>query len=159
MPQKSESQIKNELTLKAIDEFLGNRKKNPFGSHRQNMNVIKGWKILQIVAAQAGWKAVYCQESEYSQVKISNRVIICWALVEAIGADDALRTEVRGIVQESNHLAVVGDLITTDKIGDHDVNGNQYFLGYNDPEAHKESDYWLKQANVWLKTEKAKRAK
>ena len=121
------------------------------------MNVVKGWKILQIIAAQAAWKAVYCQESENSQVKISNRAIICWALVEAVGAEGALQTEVRGVVQESNHLIIVGDLITTDNIEEEDVGRNQYFLGYNDPDSHKESDYWIEQANVRLKTENRKR--
>jgi hypothetical protein len=123
------------------------------------MNVINGWKIFQIIAAQPGWKAIHCQESENGQVKISNRPIICWALVEVIGEDDALRTEVRGVVQESNHLVIAGDLIRTDKIGEEDVGGSQYFLGYNDPEAHKESDYWINQANVRLKTENDKRPK
>ena len=122
------------------------------------MNLTKRWKILQIVAAQPGWEAVYGQGSERSKVNISIRVIICWALVETIGADDALRTEVRGVVQESNQLIVVGDLITTNKNREEDSMGNQYFLGYNDPEAHKESDYWINQAHLWLKTNTGKRA-
>jgi len=122
------------------------------------MNVNKRWKILQIVAAQAGWKAVYCQESENQQVKITNRVILCWALVESTGADNALQTEVRGIVQESKDLAVVEDSITTENIGAEAVLGKQYLLGYNDPDAHKESDYWLNQAKVHLQSEKAQRA-
>ncbi len=120
---------------------------------------MKEWKMLQIIAAQAGWKAIHCQESENRQVKISSRAVICWALVEPIGAEDALRTEVRGVVQESNHLVIVGDLIKTDKNGEEGVEGSQYFLGYNDPEAHKESDYWIKQGTVRLKTENDKRAK
>lgn len=123
------------------------------------MNVNKKWKILQIVAAQPGWKAVYCQESENKQVRISNRVIICWALVESSGADDAVQTEVRGTVQESNHLGIVGDLLTTEKIGAMEVSGQQYFLGYNDPDAHKESDYWLDQAKVRLHSEYSKVAR
>jgi len=117
------------------------------------MNVTNGWKILQIVAAQAGWKAIYCQESANRQVKISHRVIICWALVEAVGAGDADGTEVRGIVQESNRLGIVGDSIATGNMGEAGAMGNQYFLGYNDPDAHKESDYWIEQANVRIKTE------
>lgn len=121
------------------------------------MNVSKGWKILQIIGAQAGWKAVHCEESENKEVKIFNRAIICWALVEPIGEGEVLRTEVRGVEQESNHLVIVGDLIKTDKIGEVGIDGNQYFLGYNDPEAHKESDFWIKQANVRLKTENDKR--
>jgi len=122
------------------------------------MNVTNGWKILQIIAAQPGWKAMYCQESTNRQVKISNRVIICWALVDAIGAGEARRTEVRGIVQESNGLGIVGDSIATDNREEEAVNGNQYFVGYNDPEAHKESDYWIEQANVRLKLESGKTA-
>jgi hypothetical protein len=62
-------------------------------------------------------------------------------------------------VQESSHLVIVGDLIKTDKNGEEGVEGNEYFLGYNDPEAHKESDYWIKQGTVRLKTENDKRAK
>ncbi len=120
------------------------------------MNVNKRWKILQIVSAQPGWKAVYCQESENNQVKISNQVIICWALVESTGADDALQTEVKGIVQESNHLVIVRDLITTEKLGEEEVLGNQYLLGYNDPDAHKESDHWIERAKVRLHTENTK---
>lgn len=117
------------------------------------MNVTNGWKILQIIAAQPGWKAMYCQESANRQVKISHRVIICWALVDAISAGDARRTEVRGIVQELSNLGIVGDSTANGKIGDEHSMGNQYFLGYNDPDAHKESDYWIEQANVRIKTE------
>jgi hypothetical protein len=118
------------------------------------MNVSNQSKICQIVAAPAGWKAVYCQGSR--EVKISNRVIICWALVETVGEDGALRTEVRGVVHESGHLTIVGDLITTDGLTEEEVIENQYFLGYNDPEAHKETDYWINQAKMRLKTIKAK---
>jgi hypothetical protein len=120
------------------------------------MNVTHGWKILQIIAAQPGWKAMYCEESANRQVKISHRVIICWALVDAIGAGDARRTEVRGIVQESNGLGIVGDSIANGSIGAVGENGNKYFLGYNDPDAHKESDFWIEQANVRIKMENDK---
>jgi hypothetical protein len=120
--------------------------------------VTNGWKILQIIPAHSGWKAVHCQESETSQVKISNRAIICWALVEGTSDNNVPRTEVRGVEQESNHLVIVGDLIKSDKIGEDGVDRNQYFLGYDDPEAHKESDHWIEQANARLKTERCKRA-
>jgi hypothetical protein len=50
-------------------------------------------------------------------------------------------------------------LIKTDKIGEEGVDGNQYFLGYNDPDAHQESDYWIKQANLRIKREHDKTAK
>ena len=120
------------------------------------MNLTNRSKILQIIAAQPGWKAVYCQESENKQVKISHRVIICWALVEFIGPDEAMQTEVRGIVQESKQLVMVGDLITAEKISEDDGMNKQYLLGYNDPDAHKESDYWIEQAKVRLQSENAK---
>ena len=123
------------------------------------MNVIKEWKILQIIPAQAGWKAVCCQESDNRQIEISNRGIICWALVEARGEDSVLQTEVRGVVQQSNHLVIVGDFIKTSKVGEEEVDGNQYFLGYNDPEAHKESDHWINQAKARLKRERDQRGK
>lgn len=122
------------------------------------MNVAKESKIVQIIPAPPGWKAVHCQALEDGQIEISNRAIICWAIVEALGESGAPRTEVRGVEQESNHLVIVGDLITPDKIGEKGVDRNQYFLGYNDPEAHKESDYWIMQANARLKTENDKRA-
>lgn len=121
------------------------------------MNLTNRSKILQIIAAQPGWKAVYCQESENKQVKISHRVIICWALVEFSGSDDSLQTEVRGIVQESKQLVMVGDLITAEKISEDVGMNKQYLLGYNDPDAHKESDYWIEQAKVRLQSENAKR--
>lgn len=120
------------------------------------MNPTREWKILQIVAAQAGWKAIYCQESANRQVKISHRVIICWALVDAVDAGNAHGTEVRGIVQESNRLGIVGDSLANGNTGDEGAKQDQYFLGYNDPDAHKESDFWIEQANVRIKTEKGK---
>ena len=116
------------------------------------MKTSNGWRILQIVAAQDGWMAVFCEESQSKEIKTSNRPIICWALVEALGGTDGLRTEVRGVVQESSRLVIVGDLMTTDEVGERDKSGREYFLGYNDPEAHKESDYWMKQASIRIKT-------
>ena len=123
------------------------------------MNEYKSWKILQIVPAQGGWKAVHCRESENKQIEISNRPIICWALVEPSGETAVGRTQVRGIEQQSDDLAVVEDLIDTEEVGKDGANRNQYFLGYNDPEAHRESDYWIKQANDRLRSEKEKRLK
>jgi hypothetical protein len=120
------------------------------------MNENKRWKILQIIPAQGGWTAVYCQESKNHQIEISNRPIICWALVEPVGETAVVRTQVRGIEQESNELAVVGDLIKADGVGGDGTDRTQYFLGYNDPVAHKESDYWIKQANDRLRAEREK---
>jgi len=116
------------------------------------------WKIQQIIPAQPGWKAVYCYGSNISEVRISNRVIICWALVETMGADAALRTEVRGVVQDSNRLIVVGNSTAAGPITNGDTAENQYFIGYNDPDAHKESDYWIDQARARLKCEHSKTA-
>jgi hypothetical protein len=121
------------------------------------MNESKNWKILQIIPAQAGWKAVHCQKSQNKEVEISNRSVICWALVEFVGESALARTQVRGIEQGSNGLAVVEDLLHADRVSEDGTDRNQYFLGYNDPEAHKESDYWIKQANDRLRVEEEKR--
>jgi hypothetical protein len=118
------------------------------------MNENRRWKILQIIPAQGGWTAVHCQESKNHQIEIFNRPIICWALVEPVGEGADVLTEVRGIEQESNELVVVGDSINADGVGSNGTDRNQYFLGYNDPEAHEESDCWIKQANGRLRTEK-----
>lgn len=120
------------------------------------MNVRNEAKICQIVAAQPGWKAVYCQG--HGEVKISNRVIICWALVEIIGANGAAQTEVRGVVQESGRLTIVGDMTATDDITGKEAIEKQYFLGYNDPDEHKETDYWINQAQVRIAAKNAKTA-
>ena len=132
------------------------RNHDPFNFRRGEMTVTKEWKILQIVPAQPGWKAVFCGESENKQVKISNRVIICWALVEAVGANEAPRTDVRGVVQVSNRLTIVGNSTGTDGMTEDDSIGEQYFIGYNDPDAHKESDHWIDQARARLKLEHGK---
>jgi hypothetical protein len=109
------------------------------------------WKILQIIPAQVRWKAIHCQESGDSEVNVYDRAVICWALVETVAEGGLIRTETRGIEQRSDRLVIVEDLIAEDGI-----NPNQYFLGYDDPEAHRESDYWIKQANNRLKAEKEK---
>lgn len=116
----------------------------------------KNWKILQIIPAQEGWKAVHCQQSENEQIEISNHGVICWALVEAIGESADVRTQVRGIEQESDGLVVVDDLMNAKVVGKNGTDRNRYFLGYNDPDDHKESDYWIEQANERLRKEKEK---
>ena len=124
------------------------------------MSEHNGWKILQIIPAQGGWKAVHCQESENKQIVIFNRAIICWALAEAIGESDSpMRRQVRGIEQESNQLVIAEDLIIRERIGEDDIDRNQYFLGYDDPQSHRESDYWIKQATSRLKIEREERSK
>jgi hypothetical protein len=123
------------------------------------MNENKEWKILQIISAQVGWKAIYCQESINNEVTVYERPVICWALVEGIGEGGLIRTETRGIEQRSDRLVVVEDLIRTETMKENGIDPNQYFLGYDDPEAHRESDYWIKQANNRLKAEKGKKQK
>jgi hypothetical protein len=144
-------------TPKEITVLLKRMERELPNARRGSMNEYKSWKILQIIPAQGGWKAIHCQELEDRQIEISNRPIICWALVEPVGETTVVRTQVRGIEQELNDLAVVEDLISTEDIREDGADRNQYFLGYNDPEAHKESDYWIKQANHRLRTEKEKR--
>jgi hypothetical protein len=122
----------------------------------KDLSLTNGWRILQIVTAQPGWKAVYCQEAANRQVRISHRVIICWALVDAVDAGETRRTEVRGVVQESGGLGIVRDSIAADTQSGEDALGEQYFLGYNDPEAHKESDYWIELANLRFRRESGK---
>jgi hypothetical protein len=123
------------------------------------MNESKSWKILQIIPAQAGWKAVHCQESKNKEIEISNRPIVCWALVESVVEIEAVGTQVRGIEQELNELAVVEDLIHREEedVGQGRADRDWYFLGYNDPEAHKESDYWAEQGMRRIRMEKAKK--
>jgi hypothetical protein len=119
------------------------------------MNENKSWKILQIIPAAAGWTAVRCQESKhYTSVQIYNRTIVCWALVEAVGATADVQTQVRGVEQGSKDLAVVEDLVRSEAADGDDGEQNQYFLGYNDPDAHKESDYWIMQAHARLRKER-----
>ena len=144
-------------TPEEITVLLKRIEKEQPNARRGSMNEYKSWKILQIIPAQGGWKAVHCQELEDRQIEISNRPIICWALVEPVGETTVVRTQVRGIEQELNDLAVVEDLISSEDIREDGADRNQYFLGYNDPEAHKESDYWIKQANHRLRIEKEKR--
>ena len=113
----------------------------------------KNWKILQIVPAQSGWKAVHCDQSADREIKIYNRAIICWALVQAIGEGAVDQTEVRGMEQNLHGLIVVDDVIQKEGAGENETDRNQYFLGYNDPDAHKESNYWIDQAHARLKIE------
>ena len=122
------------------------------------MRKVSQWKIVQIIPAQVGWKAVHCQASTNKHLEISSLSVVCWAIVEKDGGDDAARTEVRGIEQGANHLAVVEDIISKEAIGDDGVDRNLYFLGYDDPDAHKESAYWIRQGHSRLTLEKEKRA-
>jgi hypothetical protein len=122
------------------------------------MNSKREWKISQIIPAQPGWKAVHCADSEESQIVMFNRVIICWALVEDLGSNGGGRTQVRGMEQRLDDLIVVDDLIANEKASADDINGNQYFLGYDDPEGHRESEYWIGQAKRRLAREREQRA-
>jgi hypothetical protein len=120
------------------------------------MNKNENWKILQIIPAQGGWTAVHCQEAKNHEITIFNRPIICWAVVEAAADTAAVRREVRGVEQESNVLAVVDDCINVEQVDGFGTDQNQYFLGYNDPDLHKESHYWMQQANERLRMEREK---
>jgi hypothetical protein len=117
------------------------------------------WKIKQIIPAQPGWKAVHCGESENGQVAMFNRAIICWALVEELGVSDAGRTQVRGMEQRFDDLIVVDDVLKAETIPADGVDCNQYFLGYDDPDAHRESQYWIGEANRRLQKEREHRGK
>jgi hypothetical protein len=114
------------------------------------MSEQENWKILQIIPAQPGWKAVHCEESANGEMRITNRSIICWALVEPIDKSIVGGTEVRGVEQGAKDLAIVESLIKTQD----NVNRNQYFLGYDDPAAHKESEYWVQLGNHRIRKEK-----
>ncbi|MGH7929542.1 MAG: hypothetical protein ACREQV_17280, partial [Candidatus Binatia bacterium] len=112
------------------------------------------WKIKQIIPAPAGWKAVHCGESENGQVVMYNRAIICWALVEQLGVSESGRTQVRGMEQRLDELIVVDDVTEAETIPSGGVDCNQYFLGYDDPDGHRESEYWIGEAKRRLKREK-----
>jgi len=117
------------------------------------------WKIKQIISAQRGWKAVHCAQSENGQLVMFNRAIVCWALVERFESSEVGQTEVRGMEQRFDDLIVVGDIIKAEMIPAEDIDCNEYFLGYDDPDAHRESEYWIGEANRRLKREKEQRAK
>ena len=123
------------------------------------MNSNKELKIKQIISAQRGWKAVHCAQSESGQLAMFERAIVCWALVEQHGGSEGGRTEVRGMEQRFDHLIVVGNVIKTEIIGADEVDCNEYFLGYDNPDAHRESQYWIGEAYRRLSKEKAQRAK
>jgi hypothetical protein len=123
------------------------------------MNSNREWKIKQIIPAQRGWKAVHCAQSENGQLVVFDRAVVCWALVEQDGVSEAGQTEVRGMEQRFDDLAVVDDVIKAATLRGDDVDCNEYFLGYNDPDAHRESEYWIGEASRRLKREKEQRAK
>jgi hypothetical protein len=123
------------------------------------MNSNKQLKIKQIISAQRGWKAVHCTQSESGQVAMSERAIVCWALVEQDEPREVKRTEVRGMEQRFDDLIVVGDIIKAVTVRADDIDRNEYFLGYDDPDAHRESQYWIGEADRRLKREKEQRAK
>jgi hypothetical protein len=124
----------------------------------ETMNT-REWNIKQIIPAQPGWKAVHCGESENGQVVVFNRAIICWALAEELGVSDHGQTQVRGMEQRMNELILVDNVIQPERIAAAGAEGNQYFVGYDDPDAHRESEYWIGEARRRLKTEKEQRAK
>jgi hypothetical protein len=116
-------------------------------------------KIKQIIPAQPGWKAVHCAESEDGQLVMFNRAIICWALVEELDVNDQGQTQVRGIEQRADELILVDNASEIEGNAVNGVDFNQYFLGYDDPAGHRESEYWIGEAKRRLQREKEKRAK
>jgi hypothetical protein len=74
---------------------------------------------------------------------------------DALGEGGVAGTEVRGVEKQEDHLAVVEDLIKGGENGDDGIDRSQYFLGYDDPATHKESEYWIQQANDRCKRERA----
>ena len=123
------------------------------------MNSNKELKIKQIISAQRGWKAVHCAQSDNGQLAMFERAIVCWALVEQHGGSEGGRTEVRGMEQRFDDLIVVGNVIKAETIGADEVDCNEYFLGYDDPDAHRESQFWIGEAYRRLSKEKEQRAK
>ena len=123
------------------------------------MNANREWKIKQIISAQRGWKAVHCTQSKNGQLVMFNRAVVCWALVKQNQSSEVGQTEVRGMEQRFDDLVVVSDAIKAETIRGDDIDCNEYFLGYDDPDAHRESEYWIGEANRRLKREKDKRAK
>jgi hypothetical protein len=117
------------------------------------------WNIKQIIPAPPGWKAVHCGESENGQIGMFNRAIVCWALVEDLSASEGGRTQVRGMEQRSDELTVVDDLVKAETIPADGANCNEYFLGYDDPDSHRESEYWIREAKRRLEAKKQERAK
>jgi hypothetical protein len=115
-------------------------------------------KIKQIISAQRGWKAVHCTQSESGQVAMSERAIVCWALVEQNESGEVKGTEVRGMEQRFDDLVVVGDIIKVESFARDELDCNEYFLGYDDPDAHRESQYWIGEAYRRLSKEKEQRA-
>jgi hypothetical protein len=122
------------------------------------MKTNREWRIKQIISAQPGWKAVHCGAAENGQVVMYNRAIICWALVEEAGVSDGGCTQVRGMEQRFDDLIVVDDGIDTAMPPGDGGDCHQYFLGYDDPDGHRESEYWIGEAKRRLKREKEQRA-
>ncbi len=88
-----------------------------------------------------------------------NRVIVCWALVEEFNGSQGGRSQVRGMEQRLDELIVIDDVIKAETIALDGMDCNEYFLGYDDPDGHRESEYWIAEAKRRLKREKEQRAK
>jgi hypothetical protein len=85
------------------------------------------------------------------------RAIVCWALVEKNDGSETGKTEVRGMEQRFDDLVVVDDVIKIEVIRENELDCNEYFLGYDDPDAHRESQYWIGEAYRRLSKEKEQR--
>ena len=122
----------------------------------------KEWKILQIIPAHSGWRAVYGQESENREIEVSKRHVVCWALVAEIvviknKSKETGRRKVQGIEQSGVLLNFSEDLIISDRLEKRSVDPNQYFLGYEDPQESEEG--WEDFVEDHLKLERQKRSK
>jgi hypothetical protein len=61
--------------------------------------------------------------------------------------------------QRSDELIVVDDLIKAETIPADGIDCNEYFVGYDDPDGHRESGYWIAEAKRRLQLEKEQRRK
>ena len=123
------------------------------------MNSNKELKIKQIISAQRGWKAVHCAQSESGQLAMFERAIVCWALVEQHGGSEGGQPKCAVWSSDSTISSSSIILSRLKSFGADEVDCNEYFLGYDDPDAHRESQYWIGEAYRRLSKEKEQRAK
>lgn len=97
---------------------------------------------------------MHFSEAESGRLIMLHRSIICWALVEKVGGVNGGLMEVRGMEQGADDgLTIVDDSVAAEGNSAR-RSGNYYFLGYDDPNAHHESEYWIAQANRRLRNDK-----
>ena len=118
------------------------------------MNFNKELKIKQIISAQRGWKAVHCAQSENGQLAMFERAIVCWALVEQHGGRKEAKRKCAGWSSDSTILSLSVILSRLEFIDADELDCNEYFFGYDDPDAHRESQYWIGEAYRRLRQRK-----